>query len=41
MKKTLLTLALALAAGGAQAISMTELLDNGSITVGDKLFGRG
>ncbi len=38
MKKTLLTLALALAAGGAQAISMTELLDDGSITVGDKLF---
>ena len=38
MKKTLLTLALALAAGGAQAISMTELQDNGSITVGDKLF---
>jgi hypothetical protein len=38
MKKTLLTLALALAAGGAQAVSMTELLDDGSITVGDKLF---
>ncbi|MBP6582194.1 MAG: PEP-CTERM sorting domain-containing protein [Chromatiaceae bacterium] len=38
MKKTLLTLALALAAGGAQAISMTALLDDGSITVGDKLF---
>ncbi|MBP8901251.1 MAG: PEP-CTERM sorting domain-containing protein [Thiobacillaceae bacterium] len=38
MKKTLLTLALALLAGGAQAITMTELLDNGSITAGDKLF---
>lgn len=38
MKKTLLSLALALVAGGAQAITLTDLLGGGSITVGDKLF---
>ena len=42
MKKTLLALALAVAAGGAQAIdtqtTLKALLEGGSITVGDKLF---
>jgi hypothetical protein len=43
MKKTLLALALAVAAGGAQAIDTQTTLkalleNNGSITVGDKLF---
>jgi hypothetical protein len=42
MKKTLLALALAVAAGGAQAIdtqtTLTNLLRGDSITVGDKLF---
>lgn len=38
MKKTLLTLALAFSASSAQAVLMTELLNGGSITVGDKLF---
>jgi hypothetical protein len=42
MKKTLLTLALALAAGGAQAIPLSDLLTidgvNDSITIGDKTF---
>jgi hypothetical protein len=39
MKKTLLALALAVAAGGAQAIPLSELLrPGGSITAGDKLF---
>ena len=38
MKKTLLALALAVAAGGAQAITLAALLEGGSITVGDKLF---
>lgn len=38
MKKTLLTLALALAAGSAQAIPLADLLAGGSITAGDKLF---
>lgn len=38
MKKTLLTLALALAAGSAHAIPMSDLLNGGSITAGDKLF---
>jgi hypothetical protein len=41
MKKLLLTLgglALALAAGGAQAMPLSELLNGGSITAGDKVF---
>jgi hypothetical protein len=38
MKKTLLTLALALAAGSAQAIPLSHLLAGDSITAGDKLF---
>lgn len=38
MKKTLISLALALAAGSAQAIPLTTLLNGGSITQGDKLF---
>lgn len=44
MKKTLLTLALALAAGSAQAVLLSDLLpstnnpNGGSITAGDKLF---
>jgi hypothetical protein len=38
MKKTLLTLALVLAAGTAQAVSLTSLFDGASITAGDKLF---
>ncbi len=38
MKKTLLTLALALAAGGAQAIPMSDLLAGGEIVAGDKRF---
>lgn len=38
MKKTLLALALACAASGAQATLMSELLKGGSITAGDKLF---
>ncbi|MBN8450789.1 MAG: PEP-CTERM sorting domain-containing protein [Candidatus Accumulibacter sp.] len=42
MKKTLLALALAVAAGGAQAVdtqtTLTALLNGGTITAGDKLF---
>lgn len=38
MKKTLLALALALAAGGAQAIPLSDLLAGGTITANDKLF---
>jgi len=38
MKKMLLTLALALLAGGAQATPLTALLGGGTITAGDKLF---
>jgi hypothetical protein len=38
MKKTLLALALAVAAGGAQAISLSDLLGGQTITAGDKLF---
>jgi hypothetical protein len=38
MKKTLLTLALALAAGGAQAIPLSDLLSGQTIQAGDKLF---
>jgi hypothetical protein len=39
MKKTILALALAVAAGGAQAIPLAELLrPGGSITAGDKVF---
>ena len=38
MKKTLLALALALAASVAQAIPLSNLLNGGSITAGDKLF---
>lgn len=39
MKKTLLALALAVAAGGVQAIPLTDLFQSGaSITAGDKLF---
>lgn len=40
MKKTLLALALAVAAGGAQAIPLSQLFAGGSITAGDKLFDR-
>ena len=38
MKKTLLALAMALAASAAQAIPLSNLLNGGSITAGDKLF---
>ena len=38
MKKTLLALALACAASGAQATLLSDLLNGGSITAGDKLF---
>jgi len=40
MKKTLLTLALALVAGGAQAVPLSDLINGTvqSITAGDKLF---
>lgn len=38
MKKLLLTLTLTLAAGGAQAVPLTNLLNGGTITAGDKLF---
>lgn len=38
MKKRLLALALALAAGSAQAIPLSDLLAGGSITAGDMLF---
>jgi len=41
MKKSmqfLVAAALTFAVGGAQAISLTDLLDDGSITVGDKVF---
>lgn len=38
MKKTLLALALALAAGGAQAIPLSDLLAGATITANDKLF---
>ena len=40
MKKTLLALALAVAAGGAQAIPLSQLLGGQTITAGDKLFDR-
>lgn len=38
MKKLLLALAIALTAPGAHAVPMSELLNGGSIRVGDKLF---
>jgi hypothetical protein len=38
MRKLLLSLALSFAATGVQAVSLTSLLDGGSITAGDKLF---
>lgn len=38
MKKTLLSLALALVAGSAQAVTLSDLLNGGSITSGDKRF---
>jgi len=38
MKKLLLSLALALATSTAQAVPMSELLNNGALQVGDKLF---
>ena len=38
MKKLLLALAIALTAPGAHAVPMSELLNGGSIQVGDKLF---
>ncbi|MCP5277108.1 MAG: PEP-CTERM sorting domain-containing protein [Thiobacillus sp.] len=38
MKKTLLSLALALVAGSAQAVPLSDLLNGGSITSGDKRF---
>lgn len=38
MKKTLLTLALALAAGSAQAVLLSDLLGGQAIQAGDKLF---
>lgn len=38
MNKTLLTLALALVVGSAQAVPLTDLLAGGSLTAGDKLF---
>jgi hypothetical protein len=38
MRKTLLTLALAMAVGGAQAVPLSDLIAGGSIIAGDKQF---